>query len=563
MPETLKSPVEFIPIEDEMKALRAEVISLKSENRKLTIKQEDLAAQLKNYKRVVYGSKSEKSKPVATEQLSLFEANAKDDESVLPPGPVKEEAAPENTEAQEATKPKKANRRRKPAAELSLETEEIVLEPTEAELTGPNGERLSIIGYEKSTRVDRKPSRLVNVIIKRPILGDLQSREYNRTVHYPAIINKGKLTDGFIHELIYDKYLMALPLYRQLKDFNRQGAGLSSSILSDAVKAFSRFYSPIYDAIRLESVSGEFVHADESPMTMVEHYRNKENRACKDYKKGYFWLFRNRNACYFHFGATRSHKELATMMAFEGDGLENDIKNNPMYSEYEKKACFGYLMADGYSAYGKAKKEKVIEAQLMACWAHARRKFEPMAKEKSPKALVIFDKINNLYRVERRVNKDAKKDRLNEDAEIALRAKRREEYGKPIMKSIWQWIDEESLSMVPGTAMYKTIGYLQNLREELQVYLSSGSLPIDNNAAENAIRPMVIGRKNYLFVGSEDAGKWAATAYSLSETCRLVCIDFREYLRYTTTALHQGRTDYENLTPHALRKKITRDRGAK
>jgi transposase len=548
----MSEALEFIPIEDEVKTLRFK-------NRALAIKNKDLEDQLKNYKRVLYGSKSEKSKPVPENQLSIFNTQGKDDASVLPHGPVLEEVPGEEVVGEDIAKPKKSKRRRKPVVELKLETEEIILEPSEDELIGPDGERLSIIGYETSTRIDHRPKRVVEVTIKRPILGDSKSRDYKRTTYYPAIIDKGKLTDGFIHELIHDKYLMALPLYRQLQDFNRQGAGLSSSILSDAVKAFSNFYAPIYNAIRLESVSDEFVHADESPMTMVENYRNKNNKLCKNYKKGYFWLFRNRNACCFHFGATRSHKELETMMSFD----ENDLKNNPMYSAYDKKSCFGYLMADGYSAYGKAKKEKIIQAQLMACWAHARRKFEPMAKEKDPKALVIFDRINNLYRVERQVNKDVKKGRLAQKDEIALRAKRRKEYSKPIMDSIWQWIDEESLSLVPGTAMYRAIGYVQNLREELQVYLSSGSLPIDNNAAENSVRPMVIGRKNYLFVGSEDAGKWAATAYSLTESCRLVCIDFREYLRYTTAALHQGRTDYENLTPHALRKKVKRDRGAK
>lgn len=559
MPEALKIKPETLNVEDEINGLRSKVVDLNTKNESLESQVGDLKTQLKMFSRIIFGSKSEKSPPpVAENQLKLFSTSTDIDPGVesdgLPSGPEDKEIILDGDKPKEEAK--KPRKRRKPPIEL--ETKEITLDPTPEDLIDEHGEKLTVIGYEKSERLDYVPSKIVRVIIKRAIIGSFDSRDYHSTTLYPSIVNKGKLTDSFIHELVYDKFVMGLPLYRQLKEFNRRGASLSSSILSDSIKRFAAFYNPIYDAIRLESVSGEFVHADESPMKMAENYIDKEtNKTSKKYRQAYFWVLRNRDACYFHFGPSRSHKEISTIMDF-GD---NDKKNHPDTPGYEKKACFGYMMVDGYAVYPCAKEKNIITAKLMACWAHARRKFEPMAKEKDPKALEIFDQINNLYRVERKVNKQIKRDKLNQKDGYALRLERRQAYSVPIMKGIWEWVDNQAITLVKGTAIYKAIGYIQKLRDDLQVYLSSGSLPMDNNAAENAIRSMVIGRKNYLFVGSEDAGRWAATAYSLTESCRLVCIDFRDYLKYTTAALHDGRTDYQNLTPYALRKNIKRDPG--
>jgi len=505
--------------------IEQEVEVLRDKNESLQLENEALKFRLKQLERIVFGSRSEKIKPEDENpnQLSLFEV------------PVEQPEEPKEEEP-----PKKKQRRpgRKPIPCHLEERVEIITVPLDKTFD-EFGEKLFLLGYDISERLEYVPGFFRRVVLKKERWGYRDTRDPIFIAPTPkAIVPKGKFTDSFLHFVVFQKFFMSIPLYRQIQDYSATGVEISKSVLADLIKQFSGFYRAIVEAVRIEILSGGFIGCDE---THIKCQGLKKGPM----KNGYFWVFRNEKGCYFQYGATKSHEELLLFFGLEGESLS---------SVSEKLQWEGYFLSDGAGVFDCFfEKTKVTEAR---CWSHARRKFFDV-KANASKANWFLERIGQLYQIEKEVKAERDKWNWSEEEFYANRFQVRQDKSKAIVEEI----EVEMLQLknsghfTPHHPMTGALNYLYNQYPKLKVFLGNGQLPIDNNYTEQSIKSSVIGRKNFLFVGSEDGGRWGASCYTLTESCRILGIDPREYFKRATEGLHQGEAP-EKLTPYALKDQI-------
>lgn len=414
---------------------------------------------------------------------------------------------------------------------------EVIIPATAAERIGPGGETLVFRDYEVTERIDLDPHQLIRLVYKRERLGLPDTRETVFTAALPDCLTpKGKATDRFIHEILVRKFLLGLPLYRQAMDLNLQGAQINDAWMGDCVRAAATFYSPVALAIRDQVLANRYVQADETPILQ---------QTDTGIRTGYFWVWLGGGQVHFHYGTGRSQDEVNAVLGITDDGT------------WERGALIGYLLCDGYAGYNPAfASGRVIR---VACWAHVRRKFYALRKtDRNAAALLAL--IDQLFRIERTLTLDIEQKKLNEPAGYALRVERRIAQARPLLTTIKETLERLAPLYTDKSAMRLAINYALTLWESLIVYVEVGELPLDNNGAERAIRPIAVGRKAFLFVGSEDGGDWAATFYSIMESCRLQRINPRRYLAYVTPLLvGKNPPIAASLTPKALQTRLTRD----
>ena len=529
MPKSTEKAIQKIEKENQILRQKVSTLTKKIEKKNETIEQKD--EWIKSLKQALYGKKSEKTSKqnivtVEFNQLTIFEVmdgyRADEIENISPEEkskediPIKEDSKEDN---------KKSPGRRKVA--IDLPEREIILKVSEEYQKDENGESLVLIGYECSERLHRVPEKFERLVIKREVWGYQDSRD-RVIVAAPllAIIPKGKLTDELIHHIVFDKFFNGMPLYRQLKSLNALGADLSKSTMSDAVKWWSKLYNPVVGAIKQQVLNSKYVHADESPLK----YKSTDK---KKYKKGYVFVYQDTEQVYFYFGESRAQKMISNVLGSVSDS-----------GKY-----LGYLMCDGYAGYN------VHSGKRLACWAHVRRQFFKLASGNA-NAKHILKLINNLYKIERSISKEKIEKNWSEKEYFENLYSARNIKAKKVIKQLEEALFLYTSKCSPGSSFGKAISYTKNRWKELQVYFEDGCLPIDNNAAERSIRSMVVGRKNFLFVGSEAAGEWAAECYSIMESCRLQGLDPRDYMRAVTPILLENRDnpdfDYAELTPKSV-----------
>jgi len=513
-------------------SLESKVSELNLAIEKQSDKIEHQADWIKLLQKQLYGPKSEKTKKpdIITEieynQLTIYEVmdgvQVEEIEN-KPPSEFDTDEEPIETTADQdnSGKQKKKSAGRRIIAR-NLPVQEVVLKVPEKYQVDDNGEPLVLIGYEYSERLHRIPEKYVRQVIKREIWGYKDSRErYVVAAPKNAIIPKGKLTDEFILHIVFEKYFNGMPLYRQQKSLNALGIDVSRSTMADAVKKCSDLFDPVVEATKKQIFNSKYVHADESPL--------KHKTKDKEYKNGYMFVYQNAQQAYFTFSKNKTQKVIA-----------NTLKTG----DEDSGKYLGYLMCDGYAGYN------IHQGKRLACWAHARRKFFE-ASDGNAKAKHILKIIGKLYQVEKLIAIEKEKNSWSEDEFFRQRfEKRNSESRKHIEELKKKLLEYENKFKSP---MRKAIRYALKNWTELQVYLEDGCLPIDNNAAERSIRSMVIGRKNYLFVGSKDGGNRAANCYTIMESCRLQGIDPRDYMLAITPSLIENRDnpdyDYSQLTP--------------
>ena len=318
---------------------------------------------------------------------------------------------------------------------------------------------------------------------------------------------KGRPGPGLLAHLYVSKYSDHLPLNRLETIFERMGLAITRQTLCDWIgSGCEQILSPLGDAIKEKVLSDYCVHADETPIRQLD-------RLCH---KGYLWGYRSRApaAVYFEFSQSRS---------------------NQVPTEFFKDFS-GFVQADAYSGYDVLFKGNTILE--VACWAHARRKFVEAEPSASKRCAVILSLIKKLYKTEREVKNAVPLERL----------KKRIKHGLPILMGIKSkletWRDEE----LPQSPLGKAIHYALNQWNALRRYTLDPYLNIDNNPIEREMRPVAVGRKNYLFVGSLTGGKNAALIYSIINTCKLNKVDPYAYLRDVIPRLAVGQ-DAKTLTP--------------
>ena len=529
---------EFATLTDEVAALRTQV-------RDYRLQMEHLEAKNQWLTRMVFGVKSER-KPVAQQLGAAQQQNfLTTPVTAVASDPAAEQAAAEQQEAQTqateltAAQHRHAKKGRGPDGKAktkngggrrpvnrSLRPVEVVIAAPAHERIAADGTQLVLLGYEISEREHYIAAELVRQICKRERWGlpDTRAVAYVAPLP-PAIVPKGKYSDDTIIEAMYRKYVMCLPFGRMLGDFRAMGSDLSDAQLSDLAGRFSAFLSPIARAIRDQVLARAFVHVDETPLPTLDGRRT-------------LWGWVGGNQAFFHIGG-RGAKELKTVLGLPEPRARDDPDDKTEDCDPGETLgwVFTHWMADGYRPYDTiAAEARIIR---LCCWAHARRDFVIPTENGDPIAKDLIDRIGELYRIER----DTKHANDHE------RQRRRQLDAIPILDGIRTVCTDALTRYDPANVMYKAINYILKRWNALTAYTTRGDLPIDNNQAERVLRPIVIGRKNWYFIGSEDATDWAATNFTLFESCRLAKIEPRAWLRLVIARIHTGDTDYAAMTP--------------
>ena len=300
---------------------------------------------------------------------------------------------------------------------------------------------------------------------------------------------------GLLTQIVIDKYMDHLPLYRQMQRFERSGVKLPYSTLTEWVSATCKLIEPLYEALTREVLKSSYLHVDETPIKVLDKDKKGQTH------RGYYWVYQN------------SLDKIVFFDYQEGRGREGPMHVLQHFT--------GYLQCDGYSAYEIFEKRSGIT--LLHCMAHARRMFHEALPNDEARASYALEHIGQLYAIERRIKEES----LSEEQIKELR----HEQSVPLLESLYKWIKEEYVQVTPKSAIAKALAYSIERWKRLSVYTTDGRLNIDNNPVENSIRPVAIGRKNYLFCGSHEAAQRSAMLYSLLGTCNLHGIEPNQWLR--------------------------------
>ena len=310
-------------------------------------------------------------------------------------------------------------------------------------------------------------------------------------------IAKGMAGSGLLACLLIDKYEDALPLYRQEQRWKRLGYEITRSTLCDWVSQCAQRLAPIVEAMKEKCLLlSPKIHSDDTIVPVL---------AEKKTHKGRLWVYAGGTsqvpACViYQYSPTRKQE-----VPFE------------FLKTYQ-----GFLQADAYAGYDKCYESKAIIE--VGCWAHARRKFADVADSMGEPSLAswMIERIGKLYGIERQIKPFTYEQRYY----------CRRKYAKPILrKAIYPWLKKYQRCVLPKSPLGQAIQYCLNHWQALNNYLRAGYLDIDNNLAERLIKPVVIGRKNYLFAGSDQGAENAAVIYSLIQTCKLLDVHTFDYLR--------------------------------
>ncbi len=316
-------------------------------------------------------------------------------------------------------------------------------------------------------------------------------------------IEKGAIGAALLAWIIVSKYQDGLPLYRIQRQLKRSGIDISRATLSGWMRQAAETLEPICNTIKEEVTSGKVAFSDDTRLLMLDPGAGKA-------KTGYMWTH-GRSAL----------EGQGALTVYEFTCGRHGKNPQEFFKEFR-----GTLQADRYQGYGKLfapDEEGNVTRKLAACLAHVRRKFfDIVQQDPTSIAQEMLTLINALYTIERLA-------RENQITGEQLRLVRLEK-SVPILKKIHAWLKEYEPKTPPTRALGKAINYTLNAWEPLQTFLENGHIEIDNNRAERAIKTVVIGRKNFLFVGSETGGKTAAILFSLVETCKQNDVDSIAYL---------------------------------
>ncbi|CDH45975.1 IS66 family transposase [Candidatus Contendibacter odensensis] len=310
-------------------------------------------------------------------------------------------------------------------------------------------------------------------------------------------LDKAMAGAGLLAQIVIDKYVDHLPLYRQMQRFERSGLKLPYSTLTDWVSATCKLIEPLYEALKASVMQSNYLHADETPIKVLD--KDKKGTT----HRGYYWVYQNsiKKSVFFDYRQGRGR---------EGpQGILEHFK--------------GYLQTDGYIAYEIFNKNKDIK--LMHCMAHARRMFHDALDNDKERAQHALEQIQHLYTIER----ICKEQGLNfpEITEV------RQQKSLPILGALGKWMKEQYMQTTPKSGIGKALAYSIERWQRLSLYANTGMLNIDNNPVENSIRPVALGRKNYLFAGSHEAAQRSAMLYSLLGTCKMNGIEPYAWLHTT------------------------------
>lgn len=495
---------------DDPVQLRALIGELRADKAALLEANQQLKHQVDLFRRMIYGRRSERVVDQPGQGKLPF---AVEEEAPPPPPPHVDEAPDDEEQPGKDKQPRTRGVRRQRG---DLPRVRTVIELAEEKRMCPCcNVPMQPIGETVTEELEYQPAVLSLREIARVKYACKAHEESGvRTPEMPARpIAKGVAGPSLIAQVVVSKYKDHLPLYRQNRIFERFGVDIPESTLGDWIKESASLLILVVAAIRLSILRSCCINSDDTGILVQDKSQPGGS------KKSFLWVYvGDQGEAVFDFTAGRTR-----------DGPRDWLGD-----------FRGYLQADAYSGYDAVFRDSGGGLVEVGCWAHARRKFFDAlvtAKEASADAL---NAIRALYAVER----DAKEQGLDADQRRALRQER----SKPILDQMLPWLQAQKSAFLPKSPMGKAIGYALNQWTALNRYLDDGTLAIDNNAAERALRPVAVGRKNWLFAGSADGGKRAAVLYSIIGSCALQGVEPWAYLKDVLQRLANGE-DPASLTP--------------
>ena len=438
---------------------------------------------------------------------------------------AEELAADVETPEQEAISYTRNKPKRKPLPE-DLPREVIVHDiPDEDKVCGCCAGTLHCIGEDKSEKLQFIPAQVKVIEHVRPKYAcrTCEKEGISNTVKQApvphSVIPKGYATPSLLSQIITSKYQYGLPLYRQEAMFKQHGIELSRKTMADWIIRCAELFKPLYDQLHQHLLQQPVIQADETTLKVVD----------SDKTTSYMWLY-----------ATGADSPQATIT---GSAIPNIV----LYDYHNSRAgrCAvdfldgysGYLQVDGYQGYEQT------QATLVGCWAHARRKFMEAKKgagsKGSGKADWALNHIQKLYRVETQLKEET----------AATRYTQRQEKSLPLLNQLETWLTKSAQQVLPKTKLGEAIQYCLNQWHKLMRYTLDGQLAIDNNRAERAIKPFVIGRKNWLFSQTATGANASAILYSIIETAKANDLNVFEYVMDCLEQLSKPEADIERLLP--------------
>ena len=434
-----------------------------------------------------YGPGSEK---LCDEQLELLE---------LEPGVSSAEVQAES-QREQLKLPLKAARKHPGRQELPADlprVEKLISCTPQQCVCGKCGKQTTVIGYESSEQLDVEPAKYFVQVIKREKRACKGCEEQGvQCAPLPArIIDKALASDRVVIDTVVSKYADHVPLYRQSAILEREtGIEMPRATLDGWVMRVGELLRPITAAMGQELLRGDYIQADETPVDVQMHDGRGKNH------QAYLWQYsRPGAAVVFDF-----------RMGREREGPKRFLGN------FE-----GILQSDGYGAYDHVGGAGIVHA---ACWAHARRKFFEAIKlnPKDQTSIRIVAQIDELFAIDEK----ARKENLTPSDRHSLRL----EKDKPLLEQIKAAVQAARIDALPKSALAKACNYTLTLWSRLTRFLDYPVLELSNNLAENAIRPIALGRRNWIHIGSKEAGPRVAAIVSVVETCRRLKIHIRDYL---------------------------------
>lgn len=469
-------------------------------------KMQELKDQLSYYRRAMFGRSSERFLKSDPNQLKLDFQGLE----VLP----EEEAVPVTEGTQTITYQRKERNGdknvavRKPLPE-HLEREEEIIEPEFI----PEGSEL--IGVEVSERLCYKPAKLFvkRTIRRKYALPEQQGVIIGDTPSVP--LPKSNADATLLAFLLVSKYLDHLPFYRQIEIFKRNGVHLAASTVNGWFSSGVDLLELLYEELRRQVMASDYIQMDETIIPVLDKDKPGSTR------KGYHWIVRSPelNMLFFHYDqGSRAQRVAIDLLRY-----------------YR-----GAVQSDGYNAYNiYENKDNVL---LLGCWAHARRKFEQSLDNDHARATYALEKIQELYLIEREAE--------NEGLDAEQTAELRKTKAYPIILEFEKWLDENYSKVLPKSKIGQAITYTYSIYPRLARYVIDGRYRIDNNGAENGVRPLALGRKNYMFCGNHEAARHAAIIYSLLGTCKINNVNPYEWLTDVFNRINDTKnTELKSLLP--------------
>ncbi|WDE09111.1 IS66 family transposase [Thalassomonas viridans] len=386
---------------------------------------------------------------------------------------------------------------------------------------GCQGE-LHKIGEDKSEKLEFIPAQVKVIEQVRPKYACRHCEQHGIEVKVkqapvpPGPIPKGIATASLLSQIITSKYQYGLPLYRQESLFKQYGIELSRKTMADWMIKMGHLLEPLYQRLKTELLKQPVIQADETPLNVIK----EEKSTC------YMWLYCT--------GADSPVKDraIANIVLYDYQSSRAGTCPKNYLDGYN-----GYLQVDGYQAYEQT------DATLAGCMAHARRKFteakKAQPKGKTGKADMALSQIQKLYGIESQLK--------GKSADEKYRV--RQEKAKPLIDKLYQWLAVTQPNVAEKSVLGKAVNYMLNQWPKLIRYLDDGLLSIDNNRAERAIKPFVIGRKNWLFSHTANGAQASAMLYSIIETAKANGLMPFDYLNHLLTELPKPDHNLETMLP--------------